>query len=412
MVMKKTAFAKNNRREIKRTLGRYMAIFAIIALGVGFLSGLKVTRSAMIKSADAYLTDTNMYDFRLVSTMGMTGEDVEYFSGRDYVKNAEGSISLDFLTQEEDGTQRALKAMMIGNVNAPNLVSGRMPASPGECLADKHLFKEDSIGQTIKLSEDNEESTKDMFAFSEYTIVGLCDSPLYINYERGTTSLKGGSIAGFICIPEEGFSSEVYTDIYLTADVSGEIFSDEYENGIDRLLETVEDDLEYRANERYTEILNEANEKLADGEKEYEDGYREYTDGKKEAEEKLSNAKQELDDAAKKLADAKAELISAEAELSSGEKTYADGLAGYNEKYEQFLAEKDKAYAQLEESQAQINEGKQQALDGIHQIEDTCVIENYEQLTQAKAALEEQLSVLEEGSPEYAAYLAGILPES
>ena len=37
MVMRgKSAWRKNNRREIKKTIERYLAIFAIIALGTGF----------------------------------------------------------------------------------------------------------------------------------------------------------------------------------------------------------------------------------------------------------------------------------------------------------------------------------------------------------------------------------------
>lgn len=140
MVMMGSAFAKNNRREIRRTIGRYMAILAIIALGVGFFAGIRVTRTAMVKTGDEYLDRTNMFDFRLISTLGITDEDVEYFRGLDGVTGAEGSVSRDFLALDESGREYVLKALMLGNINMPSLVSGRMPDSPGSALPTDGLF--------------------------------------------------------------------------------------------------------------------------------------------------------------------------------------------------------------------------------------------------------------------------------
>ena len=61
MVMKSSlAWRKNNRREVINTWERYLAIMAIIALGVGFFAGLKVTKTAMVNNLDAYVNEYNM----------------------------------------------------------------------------------------------------------------------------------------------------------------------------------------------------------------------------------------------------------------------------------------------------------------------------------------------------------------
>ena len=61
---------KSTLREIKQSFGRYISILLIIALGVGFFSGLKVAKDGMIETADAYLEQTDLYDFKLISTLG------------------------------------------------------------------------------------------------------------------------------------------------------------------------------------------------------------------------------------------------------------------------------------------------------------------------------------------------------
>ena len=74
----KKGLIKSTFREIKESLGRYMAILLIVALGVGFFSGLKVAYSAMLYTADTYLKEQNFYDYHLLSTMGFDEDTAEY----------------------------------------------------------------------------------------------------------------------------------------------------------------------------------------------------------------------------------------------------------------------------------------------------------------------------------------------
>ncbi len=219
-------------REIKNSLGRYLAILIIVALGVGLFAGLKVTRDAMVDTLDEYLAERNLYDFQLISTLGYEAADVEHISSLDNVSAAEGSISYDVLCNAGEMDQ-VLKAYSITeSVNKVKLLEGRMPEASDECVADGRVYSKEDIGKAIELSADNSKDTLDSFAHRKYTITGLVYSPLYLNYERGSTSLGNGIIEAYFYILPEGFDSDIYTEIYLTLDKNEHIYSDEYENRI------------------------------------------------------------------------------------------------------------------------------------------------------------------------------------
>ena len=66
---------KSTLREIKGSLGRWAAILAIVALGVGFFSGLKACRTAFLETGNKYLSEHGFFDYQLMSTLGLEDED-------------------------------------------------------------------------------------------------------------------------------------------------------------------------------------------------------------------------------------------------------------------------------------------------------------------------------------------------
>ncbi|MCD7712870.1 MAG: ABC transporter permease, partial [Firmicutes bacterium] len=256
-------------RTIRKSLGRFIALLAIIALGVGFFVGLRATRPAMVETADEYLTLHRLYHFRLVSTLGMTEDDVTAAGGLSYVEYAEGSYSVDALITTESGDDVTFTVITIPeNVNTLNLLLGRYPESDDECLIDSAYYDdyEDAIGTTVKISESNDEDTSDTFVYSEYTVVGVVSSPLYINYERGSTTVGNGKVSAYAYVPSGGLNYEIYTSVYLYLTETAEMYSDEY----DALMEKYEDEitafLDERADIRYNELYEEASEAIAEGE--------------------------------------------------------------------------------------------------------------------------------------------------
>ena len=177
-------------RSIRISIGRFAALFLIIALSVGFFAGLKLTKADMQKTLGLYLKNQQMYDFRLISTLGFTSEDETSFEKMDGVRSAEGSKSVDLL-MEFDGNILPYTVLAIPEkINLPSLMEGRMPDADSECIADANVFNAEDIGKTITVAAENAEDSADKLKTKTYTIVGLAESPLYLGLDRGTTTLS------------------------------------------------------------------------------------------------------------------------------------------------------------------------------------------------------------------------------
>lgn len=344
---------KLTKREIRSSLGRYLAIFAIIALGAGLFVGLRLSRPDFLETYNNYTNKTNFYDFRLVSTLGLTDEDLAEVKKLDGVKLAEGAVGADFLFNTADEDNLIMMAQSIPeNVNQIKLKAGRMPEKANECLADPDMYSKDDIGSTIKLSKDNSEQTFDTFAYDEYTIVGLAYSVLYINMERGSSTLGNGSVKGYIYIPMDGFSTDYYTDIYVCVDSEGYVYSDEYEQSTRKYVDGLEKFMSERAVIRRDAIIDDAMSQLDDAKKQYEDGktqydaakaeydagYAEYVQKKSDTEAQLEQARKEIENAESMMGNSsvidqkQAELDAAKAELDKGQAEYERGLQQFNAK--------------------------------------------------------------------------------
>lgn len=396
-----TAWSRNNRREIHRSFGRYFAMLIIVALGVGFFSGLKVTRSAIVQTGDHYIDQYNLYDYRLISTLGLTEDDVQAMEETDGIQEAEGSVSADFLATQPDGTEVVLKAYSVTEIiNQVHMLAGRMPQQPNECVADRRGYTEADIGKTIRVSENNDADTAEQFAYTEYTIVGLVDSVLYLNNERGTSQLAGGSIYAFVMIPRDGFDVDYLTELYVTVENRGGIFTQEYEQAIQDAQPSVEEMLETRAEMRYDDILQEVNDKIQEGQEEYDQGFAEYLSEKTDAEQQLSDARRELDSAARELADGEQQLSENQQKIDDGFSAYQDGMAEYSSGKTQLNAQKKQAYAQLDAAQKQLDTNRVQVQDGIEQIKASGVLEQYEQLQAAIPQLQDALAQIDAAEPQ------------
>lgn len=350
---------KSTLREIRASLGRYMAILAIIALGVGFFCGLKVVREAMLLTGDEYLEKQAFYDEQLYSPLGFSAEDAEAIEDVSGVVAADAAYSEDFIITNQEGNDVVMKALSItDDVNLPNVIAGRMPEKANECLGDRRYFTEDDIGSTVLLADTNAEETLDAFAYEEYTVVGLADSPLYLNFERGSTSIGSGQVAGFVLIPEDGFNKERYDDIYVRLDTGETAYSEDYDEAEAALVGGVEAALEERVDLRRDEILKEYEDGIEEARQELEDGRAEYEKGKKEAEQELSDALKQITDGEAELEEARTQIADGEAALAEAEAQIEDGEAAIEEArgpLEEGQAQLDDGYAQLDAAQAELD---------------------------------------------------------
>ena len=288
----KSMLRRTTLREIRGSLGRFLAIFGIIALGVGFFCGVKSTTPAMVRTMNDFVKDNQLFDLRLVSTIGWEAEDVEKFRTLEGIRAISGSDSLDavFISGSvgdedtpgigpDDGTdvvenenpnegadknELVFKChTLLDDINKLRLLKGRMPASGNECVVDARMNHRPEIGEKIRVSGENKEETKDGFAYDEYEVVGFVDSVYYFNFERGSTSIGNGSVDGFMYIPQSGFNMDYFTEIYVKLDSDLEIYSDEYKELIDKVSEQWEGSAKEIADERYDRIKAKVDEQFS-----------------------------------------------------------------------------------------------------------------------------------------------------
>lgn len=259
-----SSMMKTTLREIRQSLGRYLAIMAIVALGVGLFCGLKVTRDVMVKSAQQYFEERQLYDISLLSTVGFDTDVAKQLSRREKVLDAQGAVSTDALLLDAQGKESALKVYsLLDQQNLPVLVSGRLPQNAQECVVDAQAFGKDAVGTMLTLSENNEEDTEELFAHKQFHVVGTVNSPYYANYERGTTSLGNGTIRGFMLVLKDAFDCDYDTEIFVRLNTEGAaIYSEEYDAQIDEVESWLEDFAQQKADERYQRLKADGEEEL------------------------------------------------------------------------------------------------------------------------------------------------------
>lgn len=409
MVVGKT-YLKIIFKEIKGSFGRFAAIFGIVALGVGFLSGLLVTTPDMNLSVDQYYDRNNMADIFIKATMGLTKDDLDLIQSREDIKELMPAFVTDALMETQDSeiiTTRIYGLPLMdgkeANINKLQLLEGRMPQNKNEALAERggSFLSTFKIGDKIKVSSENEdfENIGDTYGVMEYTIVGIVGNSFHFSMERETSNIGNGRLGAIIYADESSYNLDVYTDFYITVkDALGlDSFSSEYEGKVKNVVKGLEKLGEERSLVRYEEVLEEAEKDLADGWAEYNDGkleaegeladalkeiedgkkdlaegLKDLNDGKKELEDAKLTLKQEVDDANKEIEDGQKELADALIELKDGDKDLADawlelqdGQKKYQEGYTEFLD----GERELKDGQKEFDEGEKKYRDGLEKLE-------------------------------------------
>lgn len=343
---------KTTYREIRQSFGRYAAILAIVALGVGFFVGLMVVTPAMVRNGGRYLNNHDLYDLRLLSTLGFEKDSVDAFTDREDVKAVEGAVSSDFLAVDESGKSRVLVAQTLLEVqNQVELKAGRLPEAADEIVMDSSLFSKDDIGKTIQVSDENPEEMADLFAYDVYTIVGIADASYYISYQRGSTTLGTGRVSGFVYMLPDGFDTNYYTEIFVRLDQNDRIYSDVYKKKIEELKTWAEPIAEQEAQNRYDSLKADAQQKVDDAQKELRDQTADARTDLEEAKQKLTDGQKELADGKEQIADARKQLQQAKQTLAQKQTELNNGRAQLVDGRSQLEA----GQVQLDSARAQLN---------------------------------------------------------
>ena len=412
----KSALAKSALREIKNTKNRFFSIFGIVAIGVGFFSGVKAAAPDMRITSDTYFDNFNLMNFRLVSTYGFDEKDIAALEQLDGAE-VYPSYYTDVLAYSEGATPDAARIFSLSDdiekINTITLTGGRMPENEGECIISGSDMDGGwlSIGSTVTFTDGDGENPEDMLNRNEYTVVGTFISPMYVDKTSfGSAVVGDGSISSVFYIPEENFCVEYNTEVYINFPELNDFicYNDEYKNRIEELTEQLEAVAESREDGRYDEIIAEANETLAEAKQELADAEKEANQEISDGEKELADAKVKLDDAAveiadaeKKIADGEQELIDARKKLDDGYKELADGRA----EYEKEIADAEEKIAEAEqeiaENEQKLADGEKEYNDGLSEFN-----EGYEKFLEGKKQYEDGLAEYETGLSQYEESLA------
>ncbi len=379
------AFQRDFFREIGRNKGRFFSVMFIVMLGAAFFSGIRSTKNDMHVSADSYYDRVNFMDIRVVSTLGLTEDDLEDMRNTEGVAAVTGGYTAEVLNEQSD-MEFALKVIAwTEDVNQVTLTDGRLPEKANECLADDIYLQQTGceIGDQITLESGSSEDLSDTLKEETYTIVGSGILPYYMEMDRGSGTVGDGSLDAFLVVLPEVFEQQdVYTEAYVQAEgaEAENSFDGAYETKVAEVVAGLEEIADGACDRRYETI--------------YQDGMEEIEDAKQEvadAEQELADAKAQIDDGEQQITDAKETLADGEKELEDGESELASR--------EQQLAE---ARELLESKEAELNSGKSQLTDGEQQIADAEAVlsAKEKELADGKAQLEAEAQQLEAGKAE------------
>ncbi len=271
---------KNSFIKIRKSLGRFFSLIFIVALGSAFFAGVRETSSDMIRTTDAYYDTYALMDFRIVSTMGLTEDDVASLQELSNVDKVVPGYSFETVVNGD-----ATKIYgYLEDINRVSLVEGRYLENENEILVERSTY---NIGDTITLEAD----ALDFVKGTTYTVVGIVDSPMYIYENKGISTVSDGKLDTFMYILPSNFTLEYYTEVYLTAkdSVSKTAYEEDYKETISYLNDELVELKPIRETARYEEILAEAMQEIYDAEAEL-------NQQKAENDQKFADAKKELED--------------------------------------------------------------------------------------------------------------------
>ena len=360
----KKALLKDCFKEIIKGFKRFISILLIVLLGVGFFAGIKATSPDMKLTLDTYFDDKNVMDIQVISTLGLTDDDITELKKLDLIENAEGTYQTDAVVTAGDKQVVVKLESLASSINALQVTSGRLPENQNECVVEEAFLQgtEYNIGDTIKVQVDNitDDDGNDISVLktNDLQIVGTVRSPMYISTDRGTTKLGSGVINYYLYVSPDNINANIYTNIYLTVNGAKDLkcYDDKYEDLIKQAEDEIEKIADARKEARYNALFDKANQKLQDAKNEFET---QKADGEKQlqdAEDEINSAKNQLEKGRNEVA---ANRAKANNEFKEAGKQLQDAKNTLEQNENDFNAKKQEAEKQISDYETSLNELKQ-----------------------------------------------------
>ncbi len=389
----KKALLKDSFKEILKTYKRFISILLMAFLGVGFFAGVRATSPDMKLTVDNYYDNQNMYDISLISTLGLTNEDLQEISNIDSVENAYGIYSEDvFVSFGEE--ESVVKTYVVQNeINKLEVIEGKLPEKADECVIEKSMQSAENIciGDYIEIKENVKENEEPSFKNNKLKVVGIIKSPRYISRDRGTTTLGSGKVTYYMYMHKDNVISDIFTEIDIIVK-NAKVLSTLDEN-YKELIKNAENDLENikekRQNARYNELIEEANAKLNDAQNEF-------NTEKADAEQKIADAEKEIFDGKEEIKKSEKIILDSKKELENSRQTANTEIANaqnqINDAQNQLIISQE----QLDASKSVFETQKVEFQNNIKKLQDAINTYNsgISQLETSKANVQASIDLL------------------
>ena len=378
------SYRKNILREMKGNASRMVSLFGIVALGVMMLTGLMSIAPSMRSAAQKYYVQQNVFDLRVLSTLGLSDQDIAAIAATPGVEAVMPVKTLDLEAnwrgQEErivvqlQALQQDPAADTDANMNRLVLRSGRMPQAANECVVHVMGYQAEIAEGTVLTLPEDTEGTK----HKEYTVVGLVQDPQHISTDKESSTVGNGQLNYIAYVLDGELTADYYTACYIKAENADQYdnYSQEYQEAVDQVADRLEQISTAQCVQRREQLIDTANQKLAEARQTYDDQ-------KAEAEQKFAEAEQQLDDAQKQLDDAKAQLDAGETELAKQKEALPDTMQNGADQ----LVDGEEQVLEFEEQLQQI-----QLLVNLKKVADPL-------LAYAQTALDNAQKALDEAEP-------------
>ena len=384
------SYRKNILREMKSSISRVVSLFGIVALGVMMLTGLMCIAPDMRTAAQKYYVQQNVFDLRVLSTLGLSQGDVSAIAAVDGV-DAVQAVKYQDVESHWTGDEQTTVARLYQlpaypqadtpeNMNRPVLLSGRMPEAAGECVV--HVMGHGSpveLGTQLTLPEETEGVSGQVF-----TVVGTVQDPLHFSSDSESSTVGDGQLDCILFVPEGTLTADYYTVCYIKAENAGlyDNYSDEYQAAVDAVAEKLKAIQSVQCTARREELMDTANDKLTEARAEYDS--------------QKAEAERQFAEAEAKLADAQAQLDAAKAQLEAGEKELA--------------AQKTALPDTMQSGADKLVSSEEQVLEFEEQLQQIEMLVNLKKvadplLTYAETALRNAEKALDEAEPEDEDYI-------
>lgn len=355
------AYWKDIKRTVTKGKKRFISIALIATLGVTMMCGLRAACVDLRYSADRFFDEQNLFDIRILSTLGLTEDDVKALEKLPEIELADGGYGENVYTLI-DGVKKSVEVRNLSTkeMNQPFLLDGKFPERINEIVITEKYKKETGcgIGDTISLTEEPE-----LLKNESYEIVGIITDVLDINNPDGSMSFRANAATDYVgYVSPDAIDSDVYTVIYLKLTGLEELncYTQEYEEKVESVVKKIETYIkDDRERARYSEIYNDAMDEWQEGEQEMLDEFA-------KADKEIADAKREIADAKVKLADGRAELEQGKQDLITGESELRSQETEAQIQFENAREEIANGYAEIEKAEAQYAE----LLDGQKQLND------------------------------------------